>query len=294
MTGEPIVTAIIPTLDRPALLKRSIRSVQGQTTERIAVVVVDDSNSDENEQLVRTMSEGDPRIRYVRSPHRLGIRRAFMAGLALAETPYVCFLGDDDYLLPDFHLAAVEVLEGDPEAVLAAGGLILTRDDGSISYTLDGWSRFGRVEPQVAVGRLLSSMTAAWHAVLFRRDSVAACFTEEPLELAFDMLIMLELTSQHPSWILPQPFAVQRVGSETFSGSAMPDDTLSDWKHIESIFRRDIAPGLGDGAQAAIDAMEAGVRRVAFDTAELALLRPSTASDPASLGARDRSPAGSA
>jgi glycosyltransferase involved in cell wall biosynthesis len=109
MTSEfGAVTVIIPTRDRPALLRRSLHSALGQRGVEVEVVVVDDG-SDEPVQCGPDMPPG--RLTVIRHEVSRGVSAARNAGLAAAATPYVAFLDDDDIWAPDklrTQLAAME------------------------------------------------------------------------------------------------------------------------------------------------------------------------------------------
>ncbi len=106
------VTAIIPTRDRPALLRRSLHSALGQRGVRVEVVVVDDG-SEEPVRCGPDVPTG--RLTVIRHEVSRGVSAARNAGLAAATTQYVAFLDDDDVWAPDklrAQLAAMEDTRG--------------------------------------------------------------------------------------------------------------------------------------------------------------------------------------
>jgi glycosyltransferase involved in cell wall biosynthesis len=86
---------VIPTRDRPDFLARAIASAVGQTFEDLEVLVVDDGSA------VAFVTDGDPRIRSVRSERSRGICAARNRGIAEARGRWITFLDDDDELLPE-------------------------------------------------------------------------------------------------------------------------------------------------------------------------------------------------
>jgi hypothetical protein len=91
------LTVVVPTRDRPALLRRAVDSALAQAGASVEVVVVDDGSA-EPVQL-----PGDPRLRVVR---HAASRGGSAAGTGTTEGTgrFVTYLDDDDTLLP--HLAA--------------------------------------------------------------------------------------------------------------------------------------------------------------------------------------------
>jgi glycosyltransferase involved in cell wall biosynthesis len=100
----PAVTCVVPTHDRPELLQRALRSVFAQTWPPASVIVVDDTGS-----ALPVVDGFGGRVRYVRSWSRTaGASRNL--GAALAETPLLAFLDDDDTWHPTFLARCVAEL----------------------------------------------------------------------------------------------------------------------------------------------------------------------------------------
>src|SRR5450759_4612848 len=93
------VTVIIPTRNRRHLLFRTLHSVLAQRAVSQSVVIVDDGGHDGTDKSLRALS--DPRVQVVRHETRRGVSEARNTGLALAKTPWVAFVDDDDLWAPD-------------------------------------------------------------------------------------------------------------------------------------------------------------------------------------------------
>ena len=89
---------IIPTLDRPVLLARAVRSALGQTLREIEVIVVVDG---EDPAVAPALdSIGDPRVCLLGLPRRMGAAAARIGGVIHARADWIAFLDDDDEWLP--------------------------------------------------------------------------------------------------------------------------------------------------------------------------------------------------
>ncbi|MGH2956786.1 MAG: glycosyltransferase family 2 protein [Solirubrobacterales bacterium] len=116
---EPRVSVIVPTYQRHELVRRAIGSVVAQTYRDFELIVVDDGSTDGTVEMLKSVAEAEPRLRYRRQPNR-GVAAARNAGVRMARGEIVAFLDSDDRWLPD-HLALVtDVLEGLPDAVLVS------------------------------------------------------------------------------------------------------------------------------------------------------------------------------
>jgi GT2 family glycosyltransferase len=98
----PRLSICIPTVGRLAYLKEAVASARAQTLADIEILIGDNSDSPEIETWAASQMAGDERLRYAKTPRRLGMSENwnFIVGHARAE--YVCLLGDDDRLLPTF------------------------------------------------------------------------------------------------------------------------------------------------------------------------------------------------
>lgn len=91
----PRFSVIIPTYNRPNLLRKAVQSVLEQTVEDFEVIVVNDNGS-EPESL-----PDDPRLKVISRVVNGGHSAARNTGLRVATGRYVTFLDDDDLYLPN-------------------------------------------------------------------------------------------------------------------------------------------------------------------------------------------------
>jgi glycosyltransferase involved in cell wall biosynthesis len=129
MSGEPavtrgLVTVVIPTRNRAAVLPRAIRSVLGQSHGQLEIIVIDDASDDDTRQVVESFA--DPRIRYIRCDTPRNAAAARNTGLDAATGSVVAFLDSDDEWLP-FHLQRRLSLMEETGAAGVAGGFYMMR-----------------------------------------------------------------------------------------------------------------------------------------------------------------------
>lgn len=92
-SGEPLVSVVVPTRDRPNRLARCLTALERQTAhEWSEIVVVDDGSKDPS--AVKSVVAGRPRTRLVRQPPA-GPAAARNNGIRAARGRYVCFTDDD-------------------------------------------------------------------------------------------------------------------------------------------------------------------------------------------------------
>jgi glycosyltransferase involved in cell wall biosynthesis len=112
-----LVSVIIPTFDRPVLVRQAIASALAQTHREIEVIVVLNGAAAEVAEQVRRCG-AQPRVRVVET-ERANLAAARNYGMSLARGEWIAFLDDDDVWLP-------EKIEVQLAAAGAAGADLIT------------------------------------------------------------------------------------------------------------------------------------------------------------------------
>jgi len=96
MTGaRPLVSVVIPTYNRKAMLTRAVNSVLGQTYSRLELIVVDDGSTDGTEEHLEGFRT-DCRFNYYYQENRgQSVARNF--GISQAKGEIIAFLDSDNY-----------------------------------------------------------------------------------------------------------------------------------------------------------------------------------------------------
>lgn len=97
---KPLISIILPTYNRPFLLKQALESVLIQKYLKWECLIIDDGSSWKNLQEVRKFVAKDPRIRFYERPEKLkkGASSCRNYGLSIAKGELIQFLDDDDLL----------------------------------------------------------------------------------------------------------------------------------------------------------------------------------------------------
>lgn len=110
---KPKFSVVMPTFNRPALLKRALRSISKQTFSDYEVIVVDDHS----EMPVSIPDDiGIENIRLIRHQVNSGAASAYNSGIATASGEFISILDDDDEYHPDFLAITARALHDHPEA----------------------------------------------------------------------------------------------------------------------------------------------------------------------------------
>lgn len=210
MERTPLVSVIIPTYNRAALLLQAIASVLEQDYPRYELLVADDGSTDDTLQRVAVFGG---RLRYLRLEHSGRPSVARNRALEAARGDLVAFLDDDDLWQPGKLTRAVDLLARDPAPGWVYGDFCLLQMDGILSSPL--------LEPhQKRSGAILTPLIGDCFVhtstVLARRALLKAVGGfDESFATAEDYDLWLRLAQAAPAGFVPEPLVwVRRHAGE--------------------------------------------------------------------------------
>ena len=104
-----MISVIVPTHNRPSMLRRALASLVTQSYSDLEILVIDDASTVDMSTVVRGMN--DSRVRYIRHERNRGAAAARNTGIDAARGVYVAFLDDDDEWEPKKAEIQVKALE---------------------------------------------------------------------------------------------------------------------------------------------------------------------------------------
>jgi glycosyltransferase involved in cell wall biosynthesis len=202
--AEPLVSVVVPTRDRPELLRRAVTAILGQTYRGPieCVVVFDQSDPD------LPWAELPPgrRLVLVGNERTPGLAGARNSGILAATGELVAFCDDDDEWLPEKLARQVGRLQATPSASVSTTGILVRYKDRTTT----------RLAPTVLVTheQLLRSRLTELHpsTVLARRrqllDDIGLVDEEIPGSYAEDYEWLLRASRLGPVLAVAEPLAV--------------------------------------------------------------------------------------
>lgn len=215
----PLVSVILPTYNRGAMIGRAIRSVLDQTFTDFELIIVDDGSTDHTAMVAASFD--DPRISYRLIEH--GERsKARNTGIRLSRGKYVAFLDSDDWYLPGKLAVQVGAMQEHPEAGLALGGWQIVDSGGRMIQKVHPWET---IPGQPSLDDWLSKAISTPITILVRKDCLEKVGGFDPgLYMAedVDLHIRLLLAGCASIWT-HQEIAVVL---------AHPSNSLRDWPSV--------------------------------------------------------------
>ena len=121
-SSRPFFSIVMPTREKPHLLKYALRSAASQTFEDYEIVVCDNLSMDDTVEVVQGFARDNERIRHVRTEERLSMPDNWEYAFEQARGEYVTYLCDDDAVSPDLLKKLHEILVGSKHVSVAWKG----------------------------------------------------------------------------------------------------------------------------------------------------------------------------
>jgi len=203
---SPLISVIIPTCNRGAVLEHAIESVLNQTLKNFELLIIDDGSTDHTPQLVTTYQN---RIKYFTQINQ-GPAAARNFGIQNSQGDLICFLDSDDRWIETKLEIQVGLMLSDPNI--------------KICYTDEIWIRRGVRVNQKQVHRkysgwiyqqclplcIISPSSAMIHREVF--DQVG--LFDETMIVCEDYDLWLRISRVYPITFIPQPLIIKYGGHE--------------------------------------------------------------------------------
>jgi glycosyltransferase involved in cell wall biosynthesis len=229
---KPLITTIIPTYQRPKLLKKAIQSVLDQSLPHLQVCVYDNASGDETFDIVNEWRKKDARVHYFCHEKNIGSNANFRFGLHQVKTPFFSFLSDDDLLFPWFYKEALEQLQRFQKAAFFEGATVLLDEKLNI-LSLGGT---GIKEGYHDAASALPNNS--WTSFLFRtKEAQQTDLNTEIFHIDGDFLI--RMYAYYPFILSHQPCAIFRVHSEGISSNCSSQELIGHYQKMILSFNKD-------------------------------------------------------
>ena len=163
---KPLISVILPTVNGSRYIRNAIESVKEQSYANWEFLVIDDGSTDATPSVVAQLAAQDPRIKYLKNDHNLGIQKALNRGLEEAKGEWIARIDDDDEWSDSHKLEKqIELSKRNDKCVLIGTGVTVVDANGRELF------RYRNPETDAQIrGVILRKNCFAHSTVLFKRD----------------------------------------------------------------------------------------------------------------------------
>ena len=130
-TSDQLVSIGLPVYNGGQRLEEVVWSVLAQDHTRIELVISDNASTDDTEEVCRALARADDRIVYHRQARNVGLLNNFVHAIRVARGTFFRWIGDDDWMAPDYVSRCLESFAEDERRVLVTTRLAYTSPDGT-------------------------------------------------------------------------------------------------------------------------------------------------------------------
>jgi len=179
------VSIIIPTYNRPKLLKKAIDSVLSQTYQNFEIIIIDDCSKENIEKKIDDY--GDNRIKYFRNETSLYAAGSRNKGIKKSDGDFIAFLDDDDIWLPNKIETQINLFKKNKNVGLVYSGIKLNFDNNVAYSTIP--SKSGMIYKDM----LIKNYIGGTISVMVRREALQNNLfdTDFPAREEYDLWIRI-------------------------------------------------------------------------------------------------------
>lgn len=233
--SKPVVSVIIPTHNRTALLREALDSVHAQTFRDFELIVVDDGSTEDIEAAVG----GHPaRPKMIRQAH-LGPAAARNRGIQEATADLVAFLDSDDLWLPTKLEVFLKAAEAKPDLNLFYGPMSPIDLQGNpvpgrTKHCHEGW----------ITQKLFCSSFVHVPTILCRKEAILAVGGfDAALPVCEDYDLWLRLSVRERFGLIEEPLAQRRLHGDRLSKALMRRNLAVKAEVLQRFFESGVANG---------------------------------------------------
>jgi glycosyltransferase involved in cell wall biosynthesis len=130
--ANPLVSICVPTYNRAAALRESLKAVCGQTYAPLEILISDNCSEDGTEQVGRDLMRNDPRVRYVRQSSNIGLHGNHNFCIDQSKGEFICLFHDHDERSLDIVSEYVSFMQQHPQVGVVCSDWNLIGESGEM------------------------------------------------------------------------------------------------------------------------------------------------------------------
>ena len=128
---SPKISVLMSVYNGSDYLRESIESILNQTFDDFEFIIINDSSTDNTEEILNEYAQKDHRIKLFNNKENIGLTKSLNKGIRLAQGEYIARQDADDISFPKRFEKQVAVLDRHPEAVLISCDIEVINSEGA-------------------------------------------------------------------------------------------------------------------------------------------------------------------
>jgi glycosyltransferase involved in cell wall biosynthesis len=232
----PLVSVIMLSYNHKEYIGHAINSVSNQDFQDWELVVIDDASTDESQQLIKSFSERDERVRAIYHENNRGIAASTNEGIDSARGKFIAFLDSDDVWNSDKLTAQLALLKEDEDLVVWSEGDLINE---SGSFIGQKFTEIHGARNKKKSGDILQPLIEGNYifqsSFIMKRENLIGIRFNEGLKYLNDYQFVVELANRYKFKFIDESLAMYRVHSSNATKHD-PEGFISDEIKLRTYF----------------------------------------------------------
>ena len=235
MQNKGTLSVVMSNYNHGHYIQESLQAILSQSFSPLEVIVIDDGSTDNSVQIIESIAEKNPTVKFYRNDKNEGVWYSCNKGTKIATVEYIYWAAADDRVCPGFFEKSVKILNQNPQAGLSCALMKIIGEDGTDMM----WAKSPVISTtgcflsadQVRKTLLQHGFWFTGHTVICRRDYVVKdkdtdVFDPELYQFA-DHLVNMIVATKHGACFIPEILATWRtsVDDSGYADTHFANDT---------------------------------------------------------------------
>jgi hypothetical protein len=201
----------MPVYNGEAYMAETIDTILGQDVDGLELIISDNCSTDATGEVAQDLAARDDRVRYVRNLRNIGAARNYNQLVDLARSDLFRWAGYDDLLLPGNLKSCLDVIDTEPDVVIAYPRTTIIDGDGAVVRDHDDKLHLRQPDPVDRVVAFTRDFTLCNPCFgVIRRDVLQRTGLVQPF-VSSDVTLLVELALLGQWHEVPERLFLRRV-----------------------------------------------------------------------------------
>jgi glycosyltransferase involved in cell wall biosynthesis len=219
MKNKGTLSVVLSNYNHSHYIQEALQAILSQSFSPLEIIVIDDGSTDNSVQIIESIAEKNPTVRFYRNVKNEGMWYSSNKGAKIATGEYIYWAAADDRVCPGFFEKSVKILNQNPQAGLSCALMKIIGEDGTDMM----WAKspvISTTECFLSADQVRKTLLqfGCWfpgHTVICRRDYVVKdkdtdVFDPELYQFA-DHLVDMIVATKHGLCFIPEILATWRT-----------------------------------------------------------------------------------